>query len=108
MGKQLPQWYLDEPPEAPTDAFFLTAFFRLSTCRAIGMTAGPIPWWCIRAYADAEGLDYEVGDLFTSVIYAMDETWQDWIDTNKPKMKPSGNVPSGGKKRERTSRLYEE
>lgn len=50
----------------------MRAFANLSTCRAIGMAVGPIPWRDAVAYADRAGLDEEAAEVFVEVISALD------------------------------------
>lgn len=73
-GEQPPAHLLPPPPspEPDVDDFYLDAFFRLSTERAIGMAVGPIPWHHVVAYADRAGLAGEAAELFVQVIAAMD------------------------------------
>ena len=69
--------YAHEPEIAPGEVFYFEAFGDLSTCRMIGMTAGPIPWRDIVHYADRAGLDAEEAEAFTTIIRTMDRAWLD-------------------------------
>jgi hypothetical protein len=65
--------------EAPVleDAYqtrLLDAFWKLSTCRQLGMGAGPIPWdaidrWALRKGYDADQIEY---DAFVYIIGKLD------------------------------------
>ena len=81
-GRALPDWYLDGPDVLPGEEFYLKAFHRLSTCRLIGMSHGPIPWRDIVAYADRAGLNDRESDVLVEVIQTMDAAW---LDYHKPK-----------------------
>lgn len=74
-GRKPPEWFLDCPESLPTDEFYLSAFWDLSTCRGMGMSIGPIPWHHIRDYADFAGLDPENGFAFASVIRRLDAAY---------------------------------
>jgi hypothetical protein len=69
-GRELPQWYLNEPPIGPLDDFYINAFWELSTTRRYEM--GYIPWDIIQQYALLFGLDEFNTKLFTLIIRAMD------------------------------------
>lgn len=69
----MPQAYLDRPKVAPENEFFWHAFWDLNTERQIGMSAGPIPFSAIGAYADRYGIrSVDEFDRFKSIIRAMD------------------------------------
>jgi hypothetical protein len=73
-GEQPPDHFLPPPPgpHPEADNFYLHAFFDLTTCRAIGMDLGPIPWTAIVAYADRAGLDPAGCEAFVAVIRTLD------------------------------------
>jgi hypothetical protein len=83
-GVRLPRWYRERPKKGPTDDFWLRSFFDLSTCRDIGMQAGPIPWTAMRQYFDSLELDPDFFDTFRAVIRGMDSAWREWADKQKP------------------------
>lgn len=72
---RLPDWWHKKPREAPGDVFYITAFWELSTCRAFGMSLGPIPWNYIVQYADRRGLDDRMSRVFEYVIRELDEVY---------------------------------
>lgn len=74
-GRELPQWYLEEPPLYVGDDFYIKAFWRLSTCRPQGLTPGKIPWFALVEYGHHVGLDDDTIELFELVISAMDNAY---------------------------------
>jgi len=78
-GQPAPSWLEDEPFLAPGEDFYLGAFWELSTCRAMGMSIGPIPWDKVVDYARFAGLDYDNLGLFVMVIRAMDSVYLEWL-----------------------------
>lgn len=81
----MPQWYLDEPHLYPGDAFYLKAFFDLSTCRQMGMGLGPIPWDKILMYAKFNGLDEDVTEAFIVIIRELDIAFIEQVNKEKSK-----------------------
>lgn len=77
-GRDLPQWYVDEPLLLPTSEFFLNAFADLSTERQMGMGLGPIPWSVTQLYAERKQLDPQMTEAFVTVIRTMDAAYLDW------------------------------
>ncbi|MFN2199972.1 MAG: hypothetical protein ACK2UO_02140 [Caldilineaceae bacterium] len=55
------------------------AYQALSTCRAIGMSVGPIPWSAVQLYADAHRLSEEEAWLLHRVVRHMDEVYLDHV-----------------------------
>ena len=53
-------------------AFYLTAFFKLSTERHVGMGAGPIPWSKKIAYGQHYGFDGVALEVFCDIVDHMD------------------------------------
>jgi len=82
-GVPPPKFLDDEPLLLPGDEFYMTAFYRLDTCRSIGMSYGPIPWRDIVMYADREGLDSDLVQLFVYVIRSMDGEYLRLADKKK-------------------------
>lgn len=72
-GRDLPDWYLDEP-EAPAIAPIVFKAFRiLSSCRAYEL--GPIPWTAVYKYGFTSGLSSDnIGILF-ELISAVDSAY---------------------------------
>jgi len=58
-GIDLPMPWRDIPDVAPKDLWFLEAFGELSTCRAIGMDLGALPWTAIVQYVDRQKIEAE-------------------------------------------------
>jgi hypothetical protein len=78
-GRDLPSWYLDEPPLDPGCVWILAAWGDLNTCRTMGAAdLGPIPWTAIVAYADRLGLDWTMGRALAIVVRSMDEAYRAW------------------------------
>jgi len=69
-GITLPVPWLERPHIEGRDEWYMEAFCDLSTCRAIGMDVGPIPWTAIVQYVEQEQI--EDGLAFKWVIRAMD------------------------------------
>ena len=70
----LPDWLEHKPEITFGLQFYWKAFWELSTCRAIGMGEGPIPWTAMHEYAqryDVLGDDF---DRFVLVVKAVDTT----------------------------------
>lgn len=50
----------------------VSAWGDLSTCRGIGMAAGPIPWTAIVHWCEFHGLDHEATQVVIYVIRTLD------------------------------------
>lgn len=78
-GRELPQWYLDEPVLLPSDGFYLKAFGELNTCRGpTGFGISEIPWTAIVQYGHHVGLEDDMIDALVVVIRKMDEKFRSW------------------------------
>jgi hypothetical protein len=53
----------------------MQAFWELSSCRAFGMSLGPIPWTAIVEYAERKGLDSSMIPVFEVVMRELDECY---------------------------------
>jgi hypothetical protein len=84
-GRDLPEWFMDEPFLEPGDDFYLKAFRDLDTCRAYGMSAGPIPWKDIVYYAERSFLDEDLINPFVYIIRAMDNGFREWLNKESEK-----------------------
>jgi hypothetical protein len=77
-GAPLPKFVLDAPVlEDSYQRRVLDAFWKLSTCREVGMAIGPIPWSDAHTFArvhqfDADQVEY---DTFMQIITEMDQTF---------------------------------
>ncbi len=95
-GQPLPDWYLDEPPLSEYAAFFLRAFDKLSSCRSIGFSEGPIPWTAVNDFAVSRGLDTEMTKALETVIMALDRAYLTNRDRDKPRMAKFKERAQGG------------
>lgn len=101
-GRAAPEWFLDCPESMPTDEFYLSAFWDLSTCRGMGLSMGPIPWHHIRDYAEFAGLDPENGFAFCTIIRRLDAAYlQHMSDTQAAE---SDRAKKAGEARSRAGR----
>lgn len=82
-GKDVPA--LDNRPSLVGYEWLWEAFWDLSTCRQIGMAAGPIPWTARQFYADTEKLGEHDAYLFHEVMKHMDSCWHEWHEANRTK-----------------------
>lgn len=81
-GAPVPQSILEAPAlEDSYQARVLDAFWKLSTCRSLGMGApGPIPWTATKDFAekhyfDTDDIEYEA---FILLIYEMDDEFLEY------------------------------
>lgn len=65
----------EPPPIHPPHRFYLAAFHQLGTCRAIGMSVGPIPWRDVVAYGEHYGLDGIALHDFVQIVYVLDRAY---------------------------------
>lgn len=68
--------------------FFLDAFRELGTCRALGLSPGPIPFTAIAEYSNLMGI--EDFDEFLYVIRRMDSAALEALDKATADKKPRG------------------
>ena len=68
-GQEIPDVFREEPPLYPGEEFYLQAFKKLSTCRQLGMSIGPIPWDAIDRYIERSQLDPELHEVFEATIF---------------------------------------
>ncbi|QNN99854.1 hypothetical protein P67b_00095 [Ruegeria phage Tedan] len=96
-GKPLPEWYLDEPPIATADAFYLNAFGKLNTERNM---QGHIPWSSIMQYGRHVGLDHDMLDTLEIIIRKMDEPYRKWQEAEaekRAKASQKDSMPKSGR-----------
>lgn len=62
----------------------MDAFSKLSTCRAIGMALGPIPWSAASDYALRFGLDEDEFEILWELISRLDSAYLGWQAKQKP------------------------
>lgn len=73
---------------------YYDAFWELSTCRAAGMSLGPIPWSAIKDYAETFELDEAQQEDLFYLVRAMDNAYLDHRSKEKPKSPPPGQGSS--------------
>ena len=73
------------------------AFRELSTCRATGMSVGPIPWTAIRTYGRDAGLAGEEMFEFVFLIREMDEAYLRFHREREEKMREEMKSARSGK-----------
>lgn len=89
----LPQAIANAPVlELGLDLFYI-AFTDLSTCRAIGMAEGPIPWTAVQAYCDELLLDGDQREDMFFYIREMDAAYLKHRSSKVSKGDP--NKPAG-------------
>lgn len=71
----IPERILNAPQLEVGLEWYYEAFGKLTTCRSIGMGAGPIPWTAMNDYGIRYGLDGEEQDDFEYLIGAMDDAY---------------------------------
>ncbi len=76
--RPLPDPIRDAPRLHPGLELYYTAFKELSTCRAIGMAAGPIPWTAMETYADKLGLTGDDFERFTVLVRMLDSEYLEY------------------------------
>lgn len=81
----IPSKILNAPRLQTGMAFYYMAFNDLSTCRAVGMSPGPIPWTAIREYAIQYDLDEVDFETLVIVINHMDVVFLEHLNKKKPK-----------------------
>ncbi len=77
-GMPLPEKIKNAPSLLPGLELYLVAFNRLSTCRSIGMSLGPIPYTAIGVYADQEELDEHHRNELYFHIERLDAAFLNW------------------------------
>lgn len=70
---------LKNMPDISGDEWILESFWELSTCRAIGMTVGPIPWTAVKIFADELELSSISRDLFFRAVRYLDIIYMEHI-----------------------------
>lgn len=86
---------LDKLPSIQGLEFYWVAWTRLTTCRAFGMAAGPIPWTAIQEYADRHGVDAEQRYMLERVINGLESVQTDLSKESTTRMGNPGGVSSG-------------
>ena len=76
-GRDLPDWFLDEPELLRGEDWYVKAFWACSTDRDFGQVLGTIPWSSVQRYGRSRGLTQAAIDALWVVIHAMDEGYLD-------------------------------
>jgi hypothetical protein len=97
-GRELPDWYLEQPVLQAGDEWYLEAFRDLNTTRSVGMGLGPIPWDRAREYGLYAGLDDANMPVFLAVMQAMDSLYLEWEGKEVKRRAAQGNGPTPGRK----------
>jgi hypothetical protein len=94
-GRAPPQWFLDKPEILDGDEFYFSAFWELSSTRALGFSGvGPLPWNHVRDYAVQKGMDDGMISMFQELLRAMDNAYLEWNrEQQDTKMKSSREPP---------------
>jgi hypothetical protein len=79
----IPSRILNAPKLRAGMSFYYIAFNDLSTCRAVGMSPGPIPWTAVREYASQYDLDEVEFETLVIVINHMDVVFLDHVNKKK-------------------------
>lgn len=82
-GRDLPNWYYDEPVLNPGDDFYINAFWEISN-------GEPISWMERVLYASRKGLDDSLIDAFSIIIKELDVKYQSWRAAQFKKDKKNG------------------
>lgn len=69
---RLPPQFANAPDLWPGLEFYWSAFWALDSCRAMGMSVGPIPWTAIEQWCDAKEVDDEERETVHYLIRRMD------------------------------------
>jgi len=72
-GRDLPDWFLEQPQVLRGEEFYIQAFWDLTSERAIGQgMLGRIPWSKAIEYALRNDVEPDMLDAFWRIIYGMD------------------------------------
>jgi len=88
-------------PEVPAHLIgYIGIFWKLHTCRAIGFSAGPIPWTAIDKYAERHGMldDETLYDDLIYIIMAMDQSWLSQVKAEESKKEKASSGPQSNLK----------
>lgn len=88
FGTPIPQVIIDAPDLQPGLELYFEAFWALSSCRQIGMSAGPIGWVDCNTYATVLHLDEEQADDLWFFISAMDAVFLKHLADKRAPAKP--------------------
>lgn len=77
-GRDLPDWYFDEPLSLPGDERYLDAFWILTTERF--WSTGPIPSTMVSDYAFRNGFPTDMIASFTRILRKIDDAYLGWVN----------------------------
>ena len=83
-----PKFLQERPCLLPGLDLFLEAFNDLATCRAIGLSVGPIPFTAVLEYARFHDFDHETTEILVAHLRAMDTAF---LRYHQGKAKPSSS-----------------
>jgi hypothetical protein len=86
FNEPIPDRIQNKPVLGVSSLFFFNSFIELDTDRPHGMSAGPIPWTSLHAYAMFHALSGELYDDFFCILRKMDTAWLKHLRNN------NGNV----------------
>lgn len=101
-GRELPEWYLQEPVLLPGEDFYVRAFYRLSADRSSSnIGVGCIPYTSRVLYAERAGFDGCMVDAFVDIIGLIDGRYvslqEERISKEQRRLKAEGaKAQSGG------------
>jgi hypothetical protein len=99
---QWPEFLLNRPEMDDRLGLFFDAFNSLSTCRAIGMDIGPIPFTATMLYLDEIGIaDPSERMRFWRVIQAIDARYLDAIRDRSDREREASKSEREGSRRKR-------
>lgn len=82
---------MEDRPRIDGVEWLWTAYLDLSTCRPIGMDAGPIPWTAANEYAQRHGLSGDELDELWLCIRHMDNARAEHISGKAKKADPKAD-----------------
>lgn len=82
-GRELPEWYYNEPDIDIAEEYLLKIFCDLDTCRRF--SPGPIPWTDIVHYIDRLDYGNELSGTIEKIIRLVDTEFLSILDKEKPK-----------------------
>jgi hypothetical protein len=81
----LPEKIRNAPELQQGLGFYFTAFLELSSCRAIGMGTGPVPWLAIQKYSEVYDIQGEQKEDLVHHIQLLDTVYLEWESKREKK-----------------------